>query len=37
MPERIPNVFRQTEMHHHLMEALRLNHEMAEDDGKGWL
>jgi hypothetical protein len=37
MPERIPSVTRQSEMHYHLLEALRLNDEMAEDDAKGWL
>jgi hypothetical protein len=35
--DRIPNITRQSEMHHHLLEALKLNHELAEFDAMGWL
>lgn len=36
-PTRMPNIDRQTRMHYHLCEALELNHQLAIDDGKGWL
>ena len=36
-PERIPNVTRASKMYHHLLSALKLNHELAEYDAMGWL
>lgn len=36
-PERIPNLSRANMMYHHLLSALEINHQLAEDDARGWL